>query len=379
MPEIGHMRQMTAFDADADLEAVAASLHDHWVMMPVLVTKKGDGSTTELQPAVKVKITLPDATTKMVTLPQLKDVPIHYPGGGKVTTTHPVEVKDPGIAVFSSLDYDPHFEKDGIQEPTDPSRVSHLSHGRFIPGGRPVPRKIPHVDPEEHHVRTLDATHTHAVGLAGIKTKVTGDTVDDPYNKAKTFFQTLHHKLDGIIRKAVKPGVEHSDSIDHTGIVHAIQNALHTLKLNAGGIFHAVQNSLHTTKMTPSDGIIHSAFNGASIVSIKQLLSLFSSGAVNISSATSVGISAPSLSLPAGGVASAALAAGAAATNVGTVGGDLDGTLPNPNVVGCHHIANADTLGLYANDTDAAAGGVVKGGLYLWSGNTPNLLAVRTV
>jgi hypothetical protein len=370
--DIKHERQRAAFDADSLLESIEAMLHETWSSVPTIVAEDSDGFTAKLQPSIKMKITHPDGTTEIVTLPQLADAPVHFTGGGGLTATHPVKKGDEGIAQIVTQPQDSWFQQGGVQDPID-GRHHHLSDSRYIPGGRSIPRKLPNVSTTEHHTRSDDAKTTHAVGLTKITHKVVpaSDPSTDPYNSAQTFFQTLHDQILGVIRSAVSPGVQHSDTIDHSGITHSIQNALHTLKLNLSGIIHSVQNALHTTSMTPGGGIVHSAFSGQSVVSVAQTLAL--------SSTTGISLSSPSLSLPSGGVSSSALASGAASSNVGALGGDLAGSLPGPQVVGCRHIADANLLGVYANDAAAEAGGVVKGGLYLWSGNTPNLLAVRTV
>lgn len=64
------------------------------------------------------------------------------------------------------------------------------------------------------------------------------------------------------------------------------------------------------------------------------------------------------------GVGAGGMAQNAAAYNIGNLGGDLSGTLPNPNVVGITHVANANALSNAVDDAAAATAGVPIGGLY---------------
>ena len=77
------------------------------------------------------------------------------------------------------------------------------------------------------------------------------------------------------------------------------------------------------------------------------------------------GTFSPSGGMAAGSVSAGALAPGAASTNIGTLGGDLAGTLPNPTVVGLTHVVHADTIPTYGSNALALANGLVAGQLYL--------------
>jgi hypothetical protein len=76
-------------------------------------------------------------------------------------------------------------------------------------------------------------------------------------------------------------------------------------------------------------------------------------------------LAAKVLILPLGGVSAPALTAGAAASNVGPLGGDLSGTLPDPNVVGITHINNANSLPVFTSNSAARSGGLNAGQLYI--------------
>ena len=71
------------------------------------------------------------------------------------------------------------------------------------------------------------------------------------------------------------------------------------------------------------------------------------------------------IGLPSGSISGGSLSSGAAAQNVGTLGGDLSGSLPNPSVVGITNVLNANTLPVFASNALALAGGLSAGRLYI--------------
>ncbi len=81
---------------------------------------------------------------------------------------------------------------------------------------------------------------------------------------------------------------------------------------------------------------------------INSPLSLASSGAMSLSSPEPVTMSA-----------------GSAAGNVGPLGGDLSGTLPDPDVVGITHVTDANSLPGFTSNALAIAGGLLPGMLYI--------------
>ncbi len=131
-------------------------------------------------------------------------------------------------------------------------------------------------------------------------------------------------------------------------------------------------NGLHQVLAMPS-GALLSAFSGAHTVTANA-------SGVQIASSAAIALQCPpgGLGLPSGGVGSSALASGAASTNVGTLSGDLAGTLPSPQVVGLGHV-DAHLLPSATSDAAAASAGVPVGGLYRNTAVSSgvSLLAVR--
>ena len=299
-----------AFQADAVQDAIDGALANVWTVIPVIV-QSGDGHTATVQPAIKGIVKMPDGTITNPAMPLLQDLPIHYAGGGGVSSTHPVTQGDEGVVVFTSRNQDSWHQSGGSENLPVDKRTHHLSDGRYIPGGRSNPRKLPNVSSTSHQTRsdngkvTID---THPTGGITHKTVDPSDSSANPFTSATKYHSTTHDPSAGITHKSVDGSTTHSMSVDHT------------------------------------NGPKMSAANGAHTVSVSP------TGGVSISSTSSISLSAPSVSVPGGGV--------------GALGGDLSGSLPNPNVVSILHVVGANALGNFANDAAAATGGVIVGALY---------------
>ena len=143
-------------------EALRAAVHGElkqtFFALPVIVTQASDGHTVQLKSAIKGSTRNPDGTVTPVEYPLFQDVPVHFPGGGNVTTTHPVAVGDEGLIIFSSRPQDAWHQSGGVQMPID-DRMHSMSDGRYIPGGRSNPRKLTGVSTDSHQTRSDDGNH----------------------------------------------------------------------------------------------------------------------------------------------------------------------------------------------------------------------------
>ena len=154
---------------------VEASRADTWTSLPVIVTKRSeDGHTISVKAAVKIPRRTDDNTIVYDELPEFQDIPINFSGGGGVVNTHPTKLGDEGWIDFSTRDHGVWRQQGSVQQPQD-GQVNGLASGRFRPGARSDPRKIPDYNTEASESRTDDGRHrtiTHPAN--GVKVTVNG-------------------------------------------------------------------------------------------------------------------------------------------------------------------------------------------------------------
>lgn len=140
-------------------DAILGVLKGVWTSLPVIVAEDSDGHTMKAQSAINLIVTLPNGSTKSVKMEPFDTTPVHYPGGGGVTDTHPVKKGDEGIVHFLSRAQDLHHQKGGVQDPVD-NRSHHLADSRYHAGGRSDPRKLnPPVSSTSGQKRSDDGKH----------------------------------------------------------------------------------------------------------------------------------------------------------------------------------------------------------------------------
>jgi hypothetical protein len=153
------LKGLAARDNSALREAVLGIIKHVWTSVPAIITKDSDGHIATAQSAIKAAIILTDGTKQTVEMPLLDTSPVHFPGGGGVTHTHPVKKGDEGLVLFSTLPQDQWHKEGGVQDPID-MRRNHLSDSRWLPGGRSDPRKLnPPPSTTSQQNRADDGTH----------------------------------------------------------------------------------------------------------------------------------------------------------------------------------------------------------------------------
>ena len=333
---------------EENLRSLWAGIQKHlFTALPVSVSQDSDGKTVSLQPAIQNQVSDQNYDqTSYQDMPLLQDVPIKFAGGGGVTATHPIKSGDEGLTIFSSRSIDSWFQQGGTAQPIF-NRYHSLADAMHIPGLRSMPRELKQISTDSHQVRSDDkliVNETHPQNGSHVKVAApsTAPASDgfDPFTSASKFFEHLAHAVMGIVANATNGGVTHSHGVNHDN-----------------GAFMRALNGMHQVLAHPTMGSLLSASGGLHTVTA-------SPSGVMLASSMAISMSAPSLDLPLGAIAAAALADDAASDNVGSLGGDLAGTLPDPTVIGIMHVVGANMLPNAANDGAAASAGVVVGALY---------------
>ena len=298
------MQQLERFgsDSDAILAAIRAELRMLFTTLPAIV-ETSDHHVARAISAINGLVRQDDGTMQSVTMPPFDTAPVHYAGGGRVVSTHPVQSGDEGLLVFVSRALDSWHQAGGQQNPID-SRVHSHSDAVYLGGIRSDPNKLANVDPNAIHLRSKDGKQTRALHPdtgAHDKAVPASDSAADPFNSAETYTESKTHPNEGKSWRRKTPTKDHNVSLTDGGFSAIVQDLAtgHTAGLG----------------LTPSGG----------------------------------------LSMP----------AGSAASNVGTLSGDLSGSLPSPNVVGVGHVSTANTLPQYASNAAARSAGVAVGKFYI--------------
>jgi len=338
MPGLGGSQPIELFGSlsDAIRAAVQAELRSFRTALPVIVKEDSDGHNATAQPVVNALVRQDDGTMQELAWPELQTMIVHFTGGGLMVETHPVKAGDEGLVSFLSRNIDAWRQSGGTQNPVDARQHSPSDHV-YIGGVKSDPNKIKNYQADSIQHRSLDAKVTHDTHPTnGITERVVpqSDPSTNPFESATTFFQTLHSPANGIEKTATDG------------------NNLHTLFLTLAGILgQVIQQSSgtdHTFSCPVSSGPVLIGKNNEGTSQV-----LVSPAGLQLSSSLPMSLSAPSMTMP----------AGSAGANIGALGGDLSGTLPDPQVVNISH-AKAGLPG-YNNNAAARAAGVPVGGLYV--------------
>jgi len=135
---------------------------------PVMLAEDSqDGHTAKLQPTTKAIQRKPDGTTVEVTLPVIPDVPVHFMGGGGITTTYGLKQGNEGFSVPAALGIDGWHQNGGVQSPGD-TRQHAMWDAVFVPGVRSDPNKLKGVSPNSTQTRTDDKQTVHDVSHTAV-------------------------------------------------------------------------------------------------------------------------------------------------------------------------------------------------------------------
>ena len=133
-----------------------------------------------------------DGTSIAVTLPVIPDVPVHFMGGGGITTTYGLKAGNEGFSVPASLGIDGWHQQGGIQSPGD-TRQHAMWDAVFVPGVRSDPNKLKGVSGDAHETRTDDKQSLHSVSHTAVS----------------SIRQDSAHQVNGMAVQTQKGGTSH--------------------------------------------------------------------------------------------------------------------------------------------------------------------------
>lgn len=152
------MDQRTRFDDldEAIQSAVDGRLAELYTAVPVrFVSVDPQKQTAVLQPLTKARVRKPDGSEEWVSLPQIMDAPVHFPTGGGVAMTFPIQAGDEGLAIIASRSQDAWQQQGGEQQIPD-TRVGDLSNAFVMAGFRSNPNALTAVSTQSAQIRSAD-------------------------------------------------------------------------------------------------------------------------------------------------------------------------------------------------------------------------------
>lgn len=222
----------------------------HWSALVSIVSRDSDGRTVQAQPAIKRGDIDQNGNETFVDHPLLVDQPVHFPGGGGVTLTHPVHAGDEILSIIASRPPETWMQSGGTQNPAY-TRMHSISDGIAIASLRSTPRALQQIstataqirDDAKHHTLDHDpasGTHIKSVDPSTAPASATFD----PFTSATTFYEHLVKGALGIVGSATNGGTTHSHGVNHDA-----------------GAFMSALNGLHQVMAHPTQGAVLSAEN----------------------------------------------------------------------------------------------------------------------
>lgn len=356
-----------------------------------------DGHRVTMAPTIKMMVRDSDGKLSGQQISNVQDVPIHFMSGGdgdsKVVHTHPVAKGDEGIYVCGSRGCDNWSVSGGFQDPMSP-RMHNLSDAMFIPGVRSDPNKIKNYNPgaselrSNHpkgaHYQRFDAkagSFAHHIDATDPKNDTdplpTGRHIHQIYkdtdqnNKGKGHHDVLLNQ-DSDKHGVTFDGVKHKHTISlfdgkHSHTMDGNKDSPNwTTQINNKEHYYVIDKTGH--KASTSKNITHDCANGTCSVTGNHYVAKNSNivknlGVGNVLTSAFANLGPTNFS---GGFNTGALIVAADADG-GLVQATMGLTVTGGTTTDAATFSNVSLLGPYANDTAAATGGIVVGGVYLTS------------
>jgi hypothetical protein len=175
---------MNRDERTADLERairVAIDSYDRNLMvaLPVKVVSydhAGKPPSVRLQPTIQVRRQMPNGDVINQTIPEIPKAPVHFPGGGGFTITHPISAGDEGHIIVSSRCIEGWMQSGDVQ-PMTHARYHDLTDAIYVPGLRSGPRTLSNINTTACQIRTDDGNCAMTFSAAGVTFSFPGGSV----------------------------------------------------------------------------------------------------------------------------------------------------------------------------------------------------------
>lgn len=177
---------------EAVLTVVEGRLANVHTAMPCQVVSVDFAKQTcVLQPLVKARILKQDGSQEWQSYPVITDVPLHFPSGGGVAMTFPVQAGDEALAVISSRSFDAWLQSGGEQQQVD-LRMHDIGNAFALVGFRSNPNALENVPNDAVQLRTADGNTSITLKGDEVTVKATNAThVVTPTSITATVGSTL--------------------------------------------------------------------------------------------------------------------------------------------------------------------------------------------
>lgn len=145
----------------------------HTAMPGKIVSFDPAKMTVRVQPAIQAMQRQKDGTDKAVSIAELHDVPVHFPGGGGHTLTFPIKAGDDCMLHFAERSLDAWHDQGGVRPPTD-QRMHDINDAVCHVGVRSQ-KNLPTggASSDTVQLRSDDGTMLVELGSAGIRLATT--------------------------------------------------------------------------------------------------------------------------------------------------------------------------------------------------------------
>lgn len=156
-------------------DVVNSALANLWTALPCEVVKyNSEAVTVDVQPLIRIPVSLPDGDIHTVELKMLLDLPVMFPCAGGFTITHPIREGDECLVNFADRNIDLWWQSGNVQNPFD-MRKHDLSDGFAFFRPQSQAKKISDVSTTDLEIRNdantckIQITPDGVINFIGVK------------------------------------------------------------------------------------------------------------------------------------------------------------------------------------------------------------------